>query len=69
MRAYASSHAIAPSNVLFILILSYVTELVSHAVMSALNAVARKNMYPMFVTELVSHAEMSALNAVAPPNM
>ena len=42
-----------------------VTELVSQAEMSALNAVARSNMLPIFVTELVSHAEMSALNAVA----
>ena len=44
----------------------FVTELVSHAEMSALNAVAPENMLPMYVTELVSHAEMSALNAVAP---
>ena len=41
-----------------------VTELVSHAEMSALNAVASLNMPPMVVTELVSHAEMSALNDV-----
>ena len=40
----------------------FVTELVSHAEMSALNAVARENMCPMVVTELVFHAEMSALN-------
>ena len=43
----------------------FVTELVSHAEMSALNAVASENMALMLVTELVSHAEMSALNAVA----
>ena len=46
-----------------------VTELVSHAEMSALNDVAPRNMAYMFVTELVSHAEMSALNDVAPSNM
>jgi hypothetical protein len=44
----------------------YVTELVSHAEMSALNADASRNIAYMFVTELVSHAEMSVLNADAP---
>ena len=33
--------------------------------MSALNADANINIYPMFVTELVSQPEMSALNADA----
>ena len=61
VRAYVSSHAVAPSNILS----ASVTELVSHAEMSALNDVALENMDPMSVTELVSHAEMSALNAVA----
>ena len=42
--------------------LMFVTELVSHAEMSALNAVAPSNMPYMLVTELVFHAEMSALN-------
>ena len=42
-----------------------VTELVSHAEMSALNAFALANICLMFVTELVSHAETSALNAHA----
>ena len=46
-----------------------VTELVSHPLMFALNAVAPKNMEFMFVTELVFHPEMSALNAVAQANM
>jgi hypothetical protein len=44
----------------------FVTELVSHPEMSALNADAPYNIYLMFVTELVSHPEMSALNADAP---
>ena len=65
VRAYVSSHAVAPSNILS----ASVTELVSHAEMSALNDVADLNMNPMSVTELVSHAEMSALNDVALENM
>ena len=36
----------------------FVTELVSHPEMSALNAVAKKNMDPMSVTELVSQEFM-----------
>ena len=43
----------------------FVTELVSHPEMSALNAVASKNITAMIITELVSHPEMSALNAGA----
>ena len=42
-----------------------VTELVSQSEMSALNADAPENIYPMFVTELVFQSEMSALNADA----
>ena len=42
-----------------------VTELVSHAEMSALNDVASQNISIMFITVLVSHVEMSALNDVA----
>jgi len=42
-----------------------VTELVSHAEMSALNDVAPLNMPSMRVTELVFHAEMFVLNDVA----
>jgi hypothetical protein len=44
----------------------FVTELVFHPVMFALNADAELNIPPMYVTELVSHPEMSALNADAP---
>jgi hypothetical protein len=47
----------------------FVTELVSHPEMSALNDDARANIYAMSVTELVSHPEMSALNADVEPNM
>ena len=36
----------------------FVTELVFHAEMSALNADAPSNMSCMFVTDLVSHPEM-----------
>jgi hypothetical protein len=43
----------------------YVTGLVSHPEMSALNADAPLNIECMLVTELVSHPEMSALNADA----
>jgi hypothetical protein len=43
----------------------FVTELVSHPEMSALNDDAPRNIYAMSVTELVSHPEMSALNVDA----
>jgi hypothetical protein len=46
----------------------FVTELVSHPEMFALNADALLNIYRMSVTELVSHPEMSALNTDAPQN-
>ena len=47
----------------------FVTELVSHPEMSALNTDASLNMCSMSVTELVSHPEMSALNTDASSNM
>jgi hypothetical protein len=43
----------------------YVTELVFHPEMSALNADAPENIELILVTELVSHPEMSALNVDA----
>jgi hypothetical protein len=43
----------------------FVTELVSHPEMSALNDDACQNIKYMLVTELVFHPEMSALNAGA----
>ena len=45
---------------------TFVPELVFHAEMSALNAVAPRNISSISPTELVFHAEMSALNEVAP---
>ena len=47
----------------------HITELVSHAEIFWLNAVAPLNKPYMPLAELVSHAEMSALNDVAPENM
>jgi hypothetical protein len=47
----------------------FVTELVFHAEMFALNDVATINMEFMSVTELVSQPEMSTLNASAPLNI
>jgi hypothetical protein len=44
----------------------FLTELVFHPEMSALNADAPENISFMLVTELVFHPEMSALNADAP---
>ena len=46
----------------------FVTELVSHPEMSALNDDAYLNIYLMFVTELVFHPEMSALKPLASRN-
>ena len=62
IRAYVSSHRVELLNILPKL----VTELVSHAVMSALNDVAEPNISFIAVTELTSHAEMSALKETAP---
>ena len=62
IRAYVSSHRVELLNILPKL----VTELVSHAVMSALNDVAEPTISFITVTELTSHAEMSALKETAP---
>ena len=62
IHAYVSSHRVELLNILPKL----VTELVSHAVMSALNDVAEPNISFITVTELTSHAEMSALKETAP---
>jgi hypothetical protein len=61
-RAYVVSHAVVPLNMSSM----FVTELVFHPEMSALNSDAPPNIYHMSVTELVFHPEMSALNADAP---
>ena len=68
MRAYTSSHAVAPENMSFKSPMVAI-EFVLQPVMSALNADAERNMYSMFVTELVSQPEMFALNADANENM
>ena len=57
-RAYDASHADASLNIDPM----FVTELVSHPEMFALNDDAWRNIAPMSVTELVFHPEMSALN-------
>ena len=59
-RVHESNQAVAPRN-----IVTDVTELVFHAVMSALNDVALSNMPKKFVTEPVFHAEIFALKDVA----
>jgi len=64
-RAYDACHAVVPQNISPM----FVTELVSHPEMSALNADAEPNINSMLVTELVSHPEMSALNADASKNI
>ena len=67
IRAYAPNQAVAPENMLSNPMIC--AELTSHAEMSALNAVAPRNMSFKSKAELTSHAEMSALNDVAPRNM